>query len=266
MCNIFIAGNRLLAFRYDPLASRGLVLDNVLNGVLWNMTVTYPINKIMNKIYINHLIHSCNNGEYVSLTLVNDQVIDCKSGGDETNVSCFIHGEITNGSLCKTSCFRSNCTCNALYYQSIAGGCLPYSSKCGNLCVINGLQNYTTFLYTQISFNYEEDMDKHESLLMRKNNFQRILSSLIKSDCTSEELKCNDESMPCFVTECKDDNELQCKYGCKRCFPFHKLCVYELDDNGNLMYCYSGSHLKWCRHVYCNNMFKCYEYYCIPYR
>ena len=109
-CNTFISGNKLLAYWYDPLVSKRLVLDKNVNGVLWNVTVAYPMNKIMNKIHIRHHIYICNSGEYVSLTLVNDNVKDCKSGDDETSFSCFIHGKIKNDSLCKTSCLTLNCT------------------------------------------------------------------------------------------------------------------------------------------------------------
>ena len=266
LCNIFISGNKLLAYRYDPLVSKRLVLDKNINGSHWNVTVDPLINKIMSKMEIRHHIYICDNGEYVSLTLVNDNLTDCKSGEDETSISCFIHGKIKNDSLCKTSCLRPSCTCDDLYYHSIGGGCLPYNSKCGTVCNITGLQYDTMFSYTQINFHYEEDVNENEFVLIRDNKLQSTISSHIKSDCTHEELTCKDKNKSCFVTKCQGNNELQCKYGCGRCFPFHKLCVYELDYNGNLMYCYSGSHLKWCRNVDCNNMFKCYKYYCVPYR
>ena len=135
-----------MAYRYDPLVSKRLVLEKNISGVLWNVTVAYPINKIMNKIHIRHHIHICNSGEYVSLTLVNDNVKDCKSGDDETSFSCFIHGKTKKDSLCKTSCLTPYCTCDDLYYQSIGGGCLPYSSKCGSLYNINGLKHDTMFV------------------------------------------------------------------------------------------------------------------------
>ena len=58
-------------------------------------------------------------------------------------------------------------------------------------------------------------------------------------------------------TFCTKSDEIPCVAGHSRCFPFNKICVYDLDDNGNLLYCRDGSHLKGCTKFVCLEMFKC---------
>ena len=90
--------------------------------------------------------------------------------------------------------------------------------------------------------------------------------SYLYTDCTEDELAVISRNVTHFTSRCDNEDLIQCTLGCKQCFSITKICVYELDDNGNLMHCPSGSHLKNCTDMECNNMFKCFKKYCIPYR
>ena len=90
--------------------------------------------------------------------------------------------------------------------------------------------------------------------------------SYLDTDCNKEELAAVTRNTSHFVSRCDKENSIQCTLGCKHCFSINKICVYEIDDNGKLMHCPSGSHLKNCTDMECNNMFKCFKKYCIPYR
>ena len=218
---------------------------------MWNVTETIVSKKNINAEKSSH-IHLCISGEYISKGLIDDNVADCQSGDDETNMTCYFKGNEMKGSFCRTSCSKPLCQCGILYYQKMGGGCYPYKSKCTFTCA----KSFPPITYHSSSYKYNSKITVNLDLL----------NSIIKTDCTLEELNCSDYTKSCFVSECRKKDEIQCTYGCAKCFPFHKLCVYELDFNGNLMHCSSGSHLANCKDMQCNNMFKCFNYYCIPYR
>ena len=88
----------------------------------------------------------------------------------------------------------------------------------------------------------------------------------IYTDCKIEELEDFVHNITYFKRNCTGKYEVQCTYGCSRCFSVYKLCVYELDHHSNLMHCPSGAHIKKCIEMECNNMFKCYQHNCVPFR
>ena len=64
-----------------------------------------------------------------------------------------------------------------------------------------------------------------------------------------------------------------CPSGHEACYPFYNVCfqnkfkcVYDKDANGNLKYCRNGAHIYECSNALCSSMFRCQEYYCIPWR
>ena len=246
-----LSERNLIAYKYDPLKNDTMVIKNILNGIMWNVTEHKVAKKHINQGKFAH-IHICISGEYISVDFIDDNIANCLSGDDETNMTCYFKGNVMKGSFCRTSCSKPLCQCDILYYQRMGGGCYPFKSKCNFSC----FETFSKSTYLGFSNKYPG-----------KNIVNlNLLDSIIKADCTAEELKCHDYNKSCFSSECRKKDEIQCIYGCKKCFPFYKLCVYELDFNGNLMHCSSGSHLANCRVMQCNNMFKCFNYYCIPYR
>ena len=222
-------------------------------------------------------VQKCKSGEYVSKGQYHDGDPNCASKDDESGLTCFInHQEVNNHSFCKTLCLRPKCTCTEMYYQSKHGGCFPYKNKCSDkfssACLINFYDNTTMYGETGVNYVFDDrltflriSMSNNEKVTVEDTGYYSISHNLY-TDCKKEELKNYSKKESYFVSKCKSLNELQCTYGCAKCFKTHKLCVYELDADGNLMNCPSGSHLKNCTLMECNNMFKCHQFYCIPYR
>ena len=61
------------------------------------------------------------------------------------------------------------------------------------------------------------------------------------------------------------EREIPCIPGHPRCFPLIKLCVYERDVTGQLLFCRNGEHLLSCDFFLCPSpLVKCHLSYCIP--
>ncbi len=63
---------------------------------------------------------------------------------------------------------------------------------------------------------------------------------------------------------CSDKNFIPCRKDHPKCYPFLKICSFQLDTNKHLSPCRNGGHLVECEHFECNAMFKCKRSYCIP--
>ena len=213
---------------------------------------------------IRNKVYECINAEYVSIKSLHNSVADCEHGDDETDLPCMVNGQIANYSYCTGSCLPPNCTCPDLYYQHPRGGCFAYKQHCHMFSCKMLFLNANTFKNKDINFfNTRQIMLPHgnKSEVIEKVSNESIVN--FYTDCTAAEIE---EMSHNFINSCQNRDHMQCTYGCAKCFPVHKICVFELDQQGNLMHCLSGSHLKNCTKMDCNNMFKCTESYCIPYR
>ena len=265
-----ISDNKTHYYQYDPLLKQ-LVLSK--EGADTSGTDNFYIvreklgNAKVPELVLLHKIHLCNSQEFVSQLHQHDGEEDCKSGDDETGqLVCYYDGHMKNDLLCKTSCRRPKCTCPDLYYQNVKGGCSPFHSNMKyNLpdLKLHFVDNVTKISQTNILYVDTESIviEAHEI-----ENKSTLIdhSHYLQSDCSMEEL--TNADLKYFVNKCNGLDEIPCTYGCRRCFPTYKLCVYELDKQGNLLYCPSGAHLKNCEKMECNNMFKCKKHYCIPFR
>ena len=247
-CFHYSASNHNLCYDFDFL-TQTFETNNRKNSKR-NLKLYVYKTKMINSTFIKNKdthVHECKSGEYISNIMLHNNIDDCISGDDESNVTCFLNGKIITGSFCRTSCLKSNCTCQDLYHHKQYGGCIPFSTN-----------------------NMEKKMQiiKAEA----KNTTSKFLSNFTKNvtslylDCTKEELAAIIRNTSHLTSRCDNEDSIQCTFGCKHCFSINKLCVYEIDDNGKLMHCSSGNHLKNCTDMECNNMFKCLKKYCIPYR
>ncbi len=199
--------------------------------------------------------------------MLHDGVPDCLSEDDESGLACYQAGQMMNSSFCKNSCFRPNCTCANLYYQKPQGGCFPYSEKCSGFCLIEFQDELKTIPKTNLKYIYSENTMVLNKTYGNGVFYRKRKNETLFTDCTENELPSDENNMVDFVKGCTENDHMQCTYGCAGCYPIHKLCVFELNQKGDLMYCPSGAHLRNCQHFECNNMFKCKRYYyCIPYR
>ncbi len=129
--------------------------------------------------------------------------------------------------------------CADLFYRNVRGMCLPYilQQPCSHLCFVSSTSN------------------KSQS---NNNDFY--------TDCSQEELEAFAQNITSIRNVCIHKGYIPCTLGCQKCYPIHKICVYELDQLGDLMHCPSGSHIKHCTKAECANMVKCYKNYCVPFR
>ena len=161
--------------------------------------------------------------------------------------------------------FKSKCKCPDLYYQKSKGGCSPYN-KLFDGYKIKPLDEELKILHTDLSqVNTDKVVLDENGKIDGERNEHYLESFILHSDCIEDEIMLKRDSNHFHYT-CNGLDEILCTYGCARCFPVNKLCVYEIDYNGVLQHCPRGAHLKNCEEMECNNMFKCYKYYCIPYR
>ncbi len=176
----------------------------------------------------------CSSGEFISIKHFQDRKPDCVSGDDEVGLKCYVEGNVRNDSMCCTDCFSSQgCQCADLHYQSVKGGCYTYS-KLTEVKLEGGTHTHT---------------------------------SPQNADCTAQEIKAFKSNTFSVIPVCTAPDELPCTYGCSTCFSISKLCVYEVHhQKEHIMHCPSGAHLKNCEDMQCNNMFKCFQSFCVPYR
>ncbi len=68
---------------------------------------------------------------------------------------------------------------------------------------------------------------------------------------------------------CPHISLIPCFKGDAQCFPFYKLCLYEIQlvqKVSILETCRNGRHLTNCTHFNCPALFKCSRYYCVPWK
>ncbi len=65
---------------------------------------------------------------------------------------------------------------------------------------------------------------------------------------------------------CDSDNQLPCREGHPRCYNISQICQYQLNSAGLLVPCRAGEHMEECSEFECNMMFKCPDFYCIPWK
>ena len=175
-------------------------------------------------------VHKCKSGEYVSRQFYHDGHPHCASKDDESGLTCFInHQKLNNHSFCKTLRLRPKCTYSEMYYQSQHGGCNTF----GNTGLIKKFDNITKYGDTGVNYVFDDritfplvSMSNSEESTVKEAGQYSILHNLY-SYCTKEELD---------------------------------LRNYSKQESYFVSKCKSLNELQ------CNNMFKCHQSYCIPYR
>ena len=182
-------------------------------------------------------ITKCSNVEYISIQLFYDSKCGCITEDDEFGFMCYVSGHGRNSAFCETSCFRPNCSCSDLYYHTAEGGCSPFKTN-----------------YLEKNSNSKVNIPAKQTSLMETDSLNQINSTrsnifAVFTDCTPQELQKLKGGKSKAGNVCEEPYHIQCTFGCAKCFSVYNLCVYELDNNGGLIHCPSGSHLKNCRYV-----------------
>ncbi len=236
-----------------------------LSGNNFLVFITDFLNSVFESKRREMQLTQCKSGEFVSVAAVNNNVTDCASQDDEKESLCFM-GNVSKGVLfCLSECSTPYCKCSKLHFQRVEGGCAPFEKKSNLLLQTSGKRNKVN--KTNIQHISHEHLLFHQQGKNSSTQEKEETQELLLTDCTNVELEGLKENIGSNIkTKCSNLDEVPCTYGCSRCFPPHYICICELNPKGKLMHCPSGSHLKDCVNLECNNMFKCHNSYCIPYR
>ncbi len=66
--------------------------------------------------------------------------------------------------------------------------------------------------------------------------------------------------------QCKQPEQIPCDQSHISCFLISEICSFTLSAEGHLLPCRTGTHLQQCNGFECNSMFKCPNFYCIPWK
>ncbi len=202
----------------------------------------YVCKMLQTRQKVRDVVFRCQNGEYVSSMHICDGIIDCvNDNSDELSCTCKKTDklEIRKFFLCKT--VESNVshhgpTCGLLYYKSKKGICLKYSPQ----------QSQTKANGTQMDDKWMEND------LVVDNGRYEDEPHLVDFLETGKQYFCPEE----FLMPCRPHHS--------RCFAVEDICKYKLDRKKNLYPCRNGGHIENCGDFECNNQFKCFDSYCIP--
>ena len=64
--------------------------------------------------------------------------------------------------------------------------------------------------------------------------------------------------------KCEHQYQVPCREGHSQCFNVSAICQYRLNSLGYLVPCRTGEHVQDCKNFAFNQMFKCVDFYCIP--
>ncbi len=201
-------------------------------------------------------IIKCKDGKFVSSKLFYTGKADCDLKHPKLSFE-----NVTNTCVHHNRNVRRAETCPSLHYLSSEGCCLAFSTPCGTLgqqCEI-----HASLPEPQTNIIFTTSTEGSVSPTVNKSSPRQLN---LFTDCQEEEINATLIGTNVFVKDCMERDKIQCTYGCKKCFPPNKICVFELDKNNELMHCPSGGHLKHCEGMECNNMFKCHKSYCVPHR
>ena len=191
-----------------------------------------------------HNLYRCFNNTFIAALHVCDRSNDCgESKSDEMECSCKSFNK-----HCREICNGPACSCSPLYFKSYNGKCVRYIfQKLKKLDTIENIWKYKS--------------NKRSTFINTK-----LQDDLVSDFCNSSK----NETLPQNVlnnkttTHCKVLGKLPCQAQYLSCYDLHHICIYRLDKFNYLIPCRTGSHIEECKIFQCKQMFKCPDYYCIP--
>ncbi len=162
--------------------------------------------------------------------VLDDNVVHCHGSAASNKTDTFVHdGE-------KDSC-------SSLMYISHKGECLPYHiTREQRAPVCKQFSQCDGFLLDSVFVN---------DLVI---------------DCSSHADEAVMKSM--YVTLsyhfCQSEYQIPCINGHPKCYNITDICVFQLTAYNTVAPCRTGEHMQQCKEFECNMMFKCPDYYCIP--
>ena len=191
-----------------------------------------------NKIHLGTQMFNCSGGGNILSFYFCDGTVDCPNDkSDEDGCSC---NDRKNSKMCKTINHSQNFSiCSSIYYITINGKCLKYTTP---------KKNYHTFNITLGEPTHRTEktskLTKYDESVNVKTNFASV-SKLRK------------------YSTCLNKGEVPCWEGYFKCYNLSSLCIYQLSTNQKLIPCENDRHLQQCKSFLCDIMFKCLKNYCI---
>ncbi len=206
-------------------------------------------------------MYECSDGTCITDTLVCDGIHQCMGGEDELN--CCYERTTDQKLFCETVLFH--CESNKhIHYSLVSDGERDCSNTKDEFYQYNKLFNRGT--------DDQVTAEKQHKCLDGKNIPSSTWNDLIP-DCDSNEQE--DEVEYRKIIDCPDlaknyncpqEGMLSCELGHSRCFYMWQLCLYDRNELKHLIPCRNGAHLMNCSSFECNAAFKCFSFYCVPFR
>ncbi len=211
----------------------------------------------------------CTDGSCISSLFVCDGHKDCEN--DESICNCKTNSSTNDKvNFCRFKCKKPWCSCDTNLYQCISGGCIQYvfvcdgTNHCGDGSDEFCAQNHRlSLISTQTNFS-DAVFHCNDGKIFPLNLFNDMLADCIGGDDEPEYELLLNETIP-FSDKCQLLGLLSCRNGHSRCFSLQELCFYDTNEYG-MKTCRHGEHLRFCKSFQCNNKYKCFEAYCIPFQ
>ena len=216
---------------------------------------------------------SCNDGTCLMEKFLCDGKYHCVNGDDETNC----------GSMCSSYEFKHcleqcsyevNCRCSRGYFQCQSGGCITVGKLCDSVddcsdksdepisCFIRSAELQWQAVQVQWNQTIQQCSLTNFNTSLLRNRFHIEPAFVPLGERTWFLTLCNGTGITSMA--CEDIRPLHAK-----CFPLKEMCVYSLVNQAltvgqNIIFpCSNGYHLAKCRHMHCQNTFKCPQSYCL---
>ena len=198
----------------------------------------------------------CNDGTLVITPVTCDGNNTCPDNSDEKNCHSYCKYKINDSFLPKLACdcrncLRGPCSCHPLYFHCQQGACVPLNHLCDRIQHCADMSDEYGCTYTQKAF-YTSPMSK----VARHKPVKHLVERL--SEAKLSRIYCDERH-----------DYISCSVNYDLCYHQSAICMYDLDEEGQLEHCPDGTHLgQWvgCMDVHCSYGYKCFWSYCIPVR
>ena len=165
---------------------------------------------------------------------------------------CFSDTKRNYSGMCKwlTHPTSKKIICSGFYFQSEDGTCTSYQFNQFTRNINNNKDLASAFIQCADGRIIPKDSADHLPVDCQQEGMDELnLINMIQSK---------------NYFHCRVHNQLPCLKGYSECYNISDICTYKLDKNMHLSPCRNGGHLESCKEIDCNMMFKCPNYYCIP--
>ena len=172
------------------------------------------------------------------LFFIKRYLFKCKEGKYQLFSDLFLHSFIDENCTRYTRLWNKNINkeCPILLHLNSSGQCLLFIS-------IN------TYTKEKIVNNINTSSALNTAITGCLVNYDDLKCSLLKDN---------------YKNYCLEKGYFPCTIQERGCYSFSEICIYRLNNNGDLTPCKSGTQLYDCYHFECDISFKCVGFYCIP--